>query len=234
MSTLSPGKIFPAYERGLTQTNGLQRYSTFNFGTYYNENKEPVSSLYAFNDESLAGLQSVETVVEEPSYIAIIPVTGALEYEVTQGSKEMIDVGEIYVCLASAHSVIKVTNPYEGDWINYLQLHIKAPVYAGDAFVRVFDFDIEATPDDLTGVVSAADELPFLMSIGRFEGRKETLYKPRANAQVFAFALAGAFEIQGRLLHERDGLALWDTAEIDMEALSNNALMLIIETPDMV
>jgi len=38
------------------------------------------------------------------------------------------------------------------------------------------------------------------------------------------------FEAEGRLLHERDGLALWDTVEIEMEALSNDAIILLIET----
>jgi hypothetical protein len=44
------------------------------------------------------------------------------------------------------------------------------------------------------------------------------------------FVLNGAFEAKGCLLHERDGLALWDTNEIEMEALSNDAMMLVIET----
>ena len=42
--------------------------------------------------------------------------------------------------------------------------------------------------------------------------------------------IAAAFEAEGRLLHERDGLALFDTNEIEMEALSNDAMMLLIET----
>jgi hypothetical protein len=32
------------------------------------------------------------------------------------------------------------------------------------------------------------------------------------------------------LLHERDGLALWDADEIEVEVLSNDALLLLIET----
>ena len=232
MSALSPGKIFMADQRGLTQTAGLQRYSTFNFGKYYNEHKQPTGSLCVFNDETLAGLQSVETVVEQPSYIVIIPVTGALKYASAHGKKGMLDVGEIYVSKVSAQSFIKITNPYEDDWVNYLQFHIKAPLSAEADFNKVFSFDLETTPNYLTKVISAtAHDLPFSVNIGRFAGREEAIYNPQAGSQVFTFALAGAFEIQGRLLHERDGLALWDTAEVDLEALSNNALMLIVETP---
>jgi len=47
--------------------------------------------------------------------------------------------------------------------------------------------------------------------------------------QATIFVLEGAFEAEGRLLHSRDGLALWDTNEIEIEALSNDAIILLIE-----
>lgn len=46
---------------------------------------------------------------------------------------------------------------------------------------------------------------------------------------IFVFVLQGAFETEGRLLHERDGLALWDVDKIEMEALSNDALVCLVE-----
>ena len=66
--------------------------------------------------------------------------------------------------------------------------------------------------------------------LGRFAGRAETVYPLRTpGAGVFVFVLAGAFEVASRLLHEKDGLALWDVAEIELEALSNDALLLVLE-----
>ena len=38
-------------------------------------------------------------------------------------------------------------------------------------------------------------------------------------------------KLKDGLLHERDGLALWDANRIDMEALSNDAIILSIELP---
>ncbi len=36
--------------------------------------------------------------------------------------------------------------------------------------------------------------------------------------------------MQGRLLHQRDGLALWNLKEpVDMEALSNEAIVMLVE-----
>jgi len=41
--------------------------------------------------------------------------------------------------------------------------------------------------------------------------------------------LEGAFEVEGRLLHARDGLALWETEKVELEALSNDAIILVME-----
>lgn len=68
------------------------------------------------------------------------------------------------------------------------------------------------------------------LSIGKFSGRSETVYhrKHPGNA-LFVFVIDGVFEVDGRLLHARDGLALWDTDEAEIEALSNDALLLVVE-----
>ena len=74
--------------------------------------------------------------------------------------------------------------------------------------------------------------MPFTVSIGKFSGRGETIYKlPNRNSGLFAFVIEGAFEVEGRLLHARDGLTLWETEEAEMEALSNDAIVLLIELP---
>ena len=47
--------------------------------------------------------------------------------------------------------------------------------------------------------------------------------------QSVLFAIEGAFETEGRLLHARDGLGLWELESIETEALSHGAMMLLIE-----
>lgn len=43
--------------------------------------------------------------------------------------------------------------------------------------------------------------------------------------------IEGVFEVQGTLLHARDGLAIWEAEEVEMEALSNDAIIFLIELP---
>jgi quercetin 2,3-dioxygenase len=73
--------------------------------------------------------------------------------------------------------------------------------------------------------------LPFKVSVGKFNGRGETAYQLQdIKPGALIFVLEGAFEIAGRLLHARDGLAIWETTVIEIEALCNDAILLLIET----
>lgn len=68
--------------------------------------------------------------------------------------------------------------------------------------------------------------------IGIFDGREEiSLGDFNKSSKIFALVLHGAFEFQNRLLETRDALVIWDIEEIEMESLSENALILIFEIP---
>ncbi|WP_409034090.1 hypothetical protein [Runella sp.] len=67
--------------------------------------------------------------------------------------------------------------------------------------------------------------------MGKFGGREEGIYtvrNPERNG-VFIFVIEGAFEVQNRLLHPRDGLSLTHVTEVEFEALSNDAILLVLE-----
>jgi quercetin 2,3-dioxygenase len=69
--------------------------------------------------------------------------------------------------------------------------------------------------------------------IGQYGGRSEDIFKLESpKNQVFAYVIDGTFEVQGRLLQANDTLKLWNAVSIDFEALSNDAIILIIEHPE--
>jgi hypothetical protein len=233
--TLTPGKIFLSDQRGLQATPVLRRYSTFNFGPYYQEHKAPMGSLYGLNEEVLAGAAGIHLPVEHPSYLLLLPVTGALAFYDPQGKTTTVEVEEVLICELPANSTVRIRNPYTTEPITYIQIWIKATGPVATAFSRVLPFQIGALENQLAGIVAPGDSLvasplPFAFNISRFAGRQEAVYKLKSKDSLFfAFVIAGAFECEGRLLHEKDGLALWDTGSVELEALSDNALMLVIE-----
>ncbi len=70
--------------------------------------------------------------------------------------------------------------------------------------------------------------------IGRYAGRSEDSFRPRQRQNgVFVFILSGVFEVQNRLLHQRDGLSLTNIqgGKVDFEALSTDAVLLVLDIP---
>lgn len=225
MKTLSQGKIFLADQRGLKQNKKIKRFSTFNFEQYHNPDKLAVDKLYLFNDDMLAGGETTCFEVDKDSYIIILPVTGAVNYLDDSENETDVTIEEAIVVYVGEGANITLSNPFIEDVINYLCIGISADEPMPNN-PRFYNFSL-TQQNQLLKINN--DELPFALKIGRFEGRKETEYQLAENAKLLSFVISGAFEMDGRLLHEKDSLLLWDTNKIELEALSNNAVILTIE-----
>lgn len=225
MKTMTQGKIFLADQRGLKESQKLKRFSTFNFEKFAHPAKTAIDPLYLFNDDMLAGNQKTCFEVDRDSYFIIIPITGAVNYLDDSENETDVDVEEAAIVYVERGANITLSNPFENEIINYLCIGLAAhePMENNPRF---FSFDLEK--QNMLIKLSAKD-LPFALHIGRFQGRNEVNLAIDLNSKIFVSVITGAFEVQGRLLHEKDGLALWDTEMMEIEALSNNAVVLTIE-----
>ena len=226
----TPGKIFLADERGLAESDRFRRYSTFSFGEFAHPHKGPFGRLYGCNEETLAGGHTVAFTVAEASYLLLVPLTGAVR--VSWGEPASTLAAEEALLLAvPAGTVLQVSNPFAGELVHFLHLWLLADAPVAAVAAHPAAFDLGAQPNALLALVPPfAPPRPVRVHLGRFAGRYETTYRPQhPGADVFLFVLAGAFEAEGRLLHEKDGLALWNATEIELEALSNDAIVLLLE-----
>ncbi|QNH63655.1 hypothetical protein [Hymenobacter sediminicola] len=223
----TPGKIFLAEQRGLLETSQFRRYSTFSFGPYAHEHKGPFGRLHALNEEMLAGGSHLKITAEQDAQVLILPITGTVSAGVGRRQTQ-VQVEEIQLLRVAAGSTICFTNPYSEEQITFLHIWLNGDSAAPEA-AQTFAFSLPELENQLATVIPATDTRLFSLSLGRFAGRHEADYQLDAKAQLFTFVIAGAFEVEGRLLHEKDGLALWHTEEVELEALSNNALVLLLE-----
>ena len=234
MKSSSPGRIYLSDQRGHVETSRIRRFCTFNFEDFINEHRIPVHNLCLLNDDMLAGGQTTSMQIEKASYIIIVPVTGEIKITDSSGLPSMLNVGELRVLNVPAESTIHIANSYSTELVNYLVIGILCAQNLEHPISTFFEFDLDKQTDRFVEIVSTqvyGNEIAdFKISIGRFAGRNEAVYKPlHKEAVFFAFVIGGAFEIEGRLLHERDGLALCEVDEIEVEALSNDAVVLVIE-----
>ena len=225
---ITSGKIYLADQRGLIETSIAKRYSTFNFEKYYNEHKQASGALFMCNDESIAGNKLTFFLSREDSYQLFFPVTGGLD--IVQNGKEFsIETGQVQVLNVGKGEVLEISNPYADDTVNYIQIGLTTDLFLLRASEMLFNFDFQKHPNQLIEIISSP-KLSFKLSAGIFAGWEEITYQLQNPENIFfCFIIDGAFEIEGRLLHARDGLSLWDVAQVEIEALSNNAIILILE-----
>lgn len=230
MKDQSKGKIFLAAERGHTETEWFRSYNSFNFGGYQSEHKKPFGDLYVLNDDTLAGGRSFSLTAEEESAILLLPVVGAVGVKDGTGNERILAAGESFFAPVEKGAVIEIRNPYDSELVNFLHCWFKmqgAPRF--DQSIAAFRLD--ENKNTLLNVTDTHTHIRCLA--GKFDGRCEAIY-PAASLQsfLFVFVVQGAFEVQNRLLETRDGLALWNVAGMEFEALSNDAIILLIEMAD--
>ncbi len=220
--------IYLSEQRGCTQTDTFRSFHTFNFGSFVFVKKRPIGNLQAFNEDTLMPNASVEQKIEAQTTIIILPIFGTIEVMSdfnTEGS--FVTAGEAYFFRTIDNEFLKIMNPYDSDMVSYLQIHLQNIDFQPFNEEKITAFDFINAKNQLLPCFSNQTNFGF---IGQYEGRKESVYTLK-NPQnsIFVFVIEGVFEVQNRLLHARDGLSLSDISEVELEALSNDAVVLLIE-----
>jgi quercetin 2,3-dioxygenase len=114
--------------------------------------------------------------------------------------------------------------------VNFLQIKIGRPFRSLRAETQVFSFDLTNCKNKLLDVYPDAQYARHKSFIGKFAGREECVFQMEGKG-LFFFVIEGAFEVQYRLLEARDGLALWNVRSVEIEALSKDAIILLLELP---
>ncbi|MGY3088965.1 hypothetical protein ACVWYF_002005 [Hymenobacter sp. UYAg731] len=237
MISQTPGKIFLADERGLAESDQYRRFSTFGFGTFAHPHKGPFGRLFGLNEETLVGGHTVEFIVAEAAQVLLLPITGAVAASgFGSGADEVVaEAGETLLLMLPAGGALRLRNPFGDELVSFLHLWLQADAGTGTGPAQPIGFDFGQLQNRLLPLRPAALDAPITVSLGRFAGRYEAAYAlHNPAASVFVFVLAGAFEVESRLLHEKDGLALWNVPVIELEALSNDALVLVLELAPLV
>jgi redox-sensitive bicupin YhaK (pirin superfamily) len=224
------GKIFLAEERGLNQMEWFRSYNTFNFGQYQQEHKIPFGPLYVLNDDTVAGGETISMVVEADSDVLLVPVVGAISYKDSRGNSMIIEAGECQLYATPKGTTIHIGNLYKDELVNFLQIWFYRSAIEEDLGPQLIPFDIVNYKNQAVPIPT--DNSSCKYAIGKYAGRSESIYHlQNAGNGLFVFVIQGAFEVQYRLLQARDGLALWEADAVEWEALSNDAIILVMEVP---
>ena len=225
--------IHLADNRGHLQGEWMRSIMTFNFGNYRAENREPFGTIQVFNEDTLAAGKSIKMMLEENTEVIILPLVGTLFFKDELGNSNYINPGQLQLFSAAKQMSYEISNPFEnGELVNFLQIWLYKNESVFTTKTQLFNFDLSQI-NLLQPIISPANlQQPAYCYIGKYQGRKkgEYILKNKENG-IYAFVIEGVFEVQDRLLHTKDGLAIWGAEEIDFEALSNEAILLVFEIP---
>ena len=232
MITQTEAQIYLGSLRGCTESIGIRSLHTFNFQKYHRPSAEPFGKLLVWNEETLAAEKRLKLETKRPTDIFILPLAGGIELMDGQGDSVFISPGESFNFLSFPESAFELINPYPNQIISFLQIHTQPdfPEMSSDFEENeaLISFSLEEK-NQLTSAFSSASQT-ISGWIGKYGGREEDIYNlNNSDNGVFVFIIEGAFEVANRLLEKGDALSLRHVDEVEFEALSNNAIILLVE-----
>ncbi|MFT3920759.1 hypothetical protein [Cloacibacterium sp.] len=161
---------------------------------------------------------SLTEIEIKPNYITlIIPLYGLIKI-----NEKIVSANEVFSIKPSENKSITIKNLLDTA-SNYSIIEIKDE--------KELTFENFSEINVLRNALSKiSNHLKTPNYIGIFDGREEIQFHLENHQnKIFAMVLNGAFEIQNRLLENRDAIILWEITELEFEALSENALIIFFE-----
>jgi quercetin 2,3-dioxygenase len=222
--------IYPGEHRFLEETGKFRRYSTFDANDKFLVRRE-FGALLQVNDVTLAPLESLQVTANFDMCIVLVPTVGVIEcWNVV---KELVFTGNACRYMMSEGEELKVKNPLADRLVTYLQFNFKAG--SVDFSDHLFAIEpLEKNKNKLVELFSTPDisseQSNSIARIGMYDGRAKDTFLPAGGKNyIFVLILQGAFEVEDRLLEASDGLGIYDCRSMEFEALSNDAIILLIE-----
>lgn len=224
MTGAGQSRIFLSDERPLAQTAAVQTRAAF----------RGIPLIRSFHDHLVAPGGSARFNLSANSSHILLPLSGALHYQDGLHEGHYIAAGQAQVLQTPTCGQCSINNPFRDDYINFL--HIETPAASHEVKNAVAIITYEDVNHHLNNWLPVSPNrngqttASLRLSIAKFSGRGEAIYSTSSAAnQVLIFVIEGAFEAAGCLLHARDGLLLTGQDSFDAEALSNDAIALLLE-----
>jgi redox-sensitive bicupin YhaK (pirin superfamily) len=225
--------LHPALERGKTEVDWLQSRHSFSFNEYYNPARMGFGGLMVLNDDVIAPGKGFGMHPHKDMEIITVMLSGTLEHRDSTGGHGILRAGEVQYMSAGTGIVHSEVNASKTESAKLLQLWITPserglrPTYMQRSFtiarnamtplITVDGRDASLIIRRDAAILRCA--LPTGNSIA---------YQPEHSA--FVFIIAGAAEVSGRAVGERDALAVTEEESIDIKA-TQDCDLLIIDVP---
>jgi hypothetical protein len=225
---MDKARIYLSKQRGITQSEAAQSFYTLNVDTYPREQRQSFHAIAAVNDHVLHAGKILPREIHADTLIFLLPVLGAIEVNINDRTIP-VDVEEHLLLHLKAGSKLFIKNSYEEESVNFIEVHFKPGGQVATTFNPFVKCAFTLDPsDDMPKQILAQEKINGYISILR--ARTQQVFQPKQDAHgLFVFVIDGAFEFHNRLLESGDALSLEGIEEVSFEALSDKAIVFILE-----
>lgn len=230
--------LHTAATRGHANHGWLDSHHTFSFAHYYDPARVHFGALRVLNDDIVAGGMGFGTHPHDNMEIISIPLEGDLEHKDSTGTTAVIRQNDVQIMSAGTGIQHSEYNKNKDRKVNFLQIWVFpkvkniAPRYEQKTFNpddRVNRLQQVVTPVKGEDGVWINQDAWFHLGNLKKGFRQDYAVKMKGNG-VYAFVLEGEVVIGGQKLDKRDGLGIWETDTVPIEA-TGDAQVLVMEVP---
>lgn len=207
-------QILLSGKRSVFKENGYVCFATLNL-----KNENFIGSLQNIYDAFLEINASKSTLISKNACVLFLPLIGSI-----QVNNQTINAGNVFIQNFNKNDKIHIRNLHPNLQANFIEIHVdNIKLEAG-----VFHFNLNNYKNQLNCLIN---QNKVNVSIGLFDARHDITYKLKNKKNTLGYVIQGAFEFQNILLEHRDSAVIFNPNEaIEFEALSENALIILIET----
>lgn len=225
--------------RGHDNLGWLDSKKTFSFADYYNPKRMNFGVLRVLNDDTVDGGKGFGSHPHDNMEIISIPLEGSLEHQDNMGNAKVVRQGEIQVMSTGSGIFHSEYNKNQNSPARFLQIWLYPNQLNATPRYDQVSISPEKRLNNLQQVISPDQNgqgtwiyQDAWFSMGTFEQNIAFAYSlQKQDNGVYAFIIKGSFLVDGKLLQARDGLGIWETKEITVKALENDAQILIMDIP---
>ena len=227
--------LHKAHTRGHADHGWLHTHHSFSFANYYNPDRMHFGVLRVLNDDTVAPGRGFGRHPHDNMEIISIPLEGDLEHKDSMGNVAVIKEGDVQVMSAGTGIYHSEFNKNRDKQVKFLQIWMFPHTRNVKPRYDQISLSKDKLKNQLYQILSphTDDEGVWVhqnawFHMGELDQGKSTTYKLKDSRNgVYTFVLNGNVTIAGQALSKRDGLGVWDTHAIDIQADSQSRILLM-------
>lgn len=226
--------LHKAATRGHADHGWLNTYHTFSFASYFNPERVHFGALRVLNDDKVAPSEGFGMHPHQNMEVISIPLKGYLRHGDSIENSSVITPGTIQVMSTGTGIYHSEYNDSATEPLEFLQIWVFPKKENTKHKYDNFDIRHAVKRNELSLIVSPEGNAPASIlqdawfSIGKLDkGVKKTYDMHREDTGVYVFVIEGQANVSGTVLSRRDGMGIYDTNSVAIEALEDSEILLI-------